>query len=37
MPCETSGLVGYLVRVVPHHPDVRTPNELLSISPGAEG
>jgi len=37
LPCETSGLVGYLVRVVPHHPDVRTPHELLSISPGAEG
>ena len=36
MPCETSGLIGYAVRVVPHHPDVRTPNELLSISPGSE-
>ncbi len=37
MPCETSGLVGYVVRVVPRHPDVRAPSELLSISPGAEG
>jgi hypothetical protein len=36
MPCDTSGLIGYLVRVVPRHPDVRTPNELLSLSPGAE-
>jgi starch phosphorylase len=36
MPCETSGLVGYIVRVVPRHPDVRISNELLSISPGAE-
>jgi starch phosphorylase len=36
MPCETSGMVGYAIRVLPRHPDVRTPSELLSISPGAE-
>jgi len=36
MRCETSGLIGYVVRVVPRHPDVRTANELLSISPGSE-
>jgi len=37
MRCNTSGLVGYMVRVMPHHPDVRSPNELLSLSPGIEG
>jgi glycogen phosphorylase len=36
MRCETSGLVGYVIRVIPRHPDVRTQNELLSLSPGAE-
>jgi starch phosphorylase len=36
MRCETSGLVGYVIRVIPHHPDVRAQSELLSLSPGSE-
>ena len=37
MRCDVSGLVGYMIRIMPQHPDVRSPNELLYLSPGLEG